>query len=149
MPGRNDGILPRSLRYKQAEHPILRHAVGGTDVTLIKIHVTSIMRVTCLSVPLLQTEGSLIAMASFIQNIFIFPLFGNAETARPETARPTHLQTASNPTTGGAEEPIYFYNSDKPYFESAKLSLAIRFSPLIRGCFTPLHQVYELLRSSR
>jgi hypothetical protein len=88
-------------------------------------------------------------MASFIQNIFIFPPFGNAEIARPETARPTHVQTASYPTTGSADEPIYFYNSDKPYFESAKLSLAIRFSPLMRGCFTPLRQVYELLRSFR
>jgi hypothetical protein len=69
-----------------------------------------------------------IAMASFIQNILVvFPPFVNAETARP-----THTQAESypTPTTVGAEEPIYFYDSDKPYFESAKLSLAIRFSHL-------------------
>jgi len=84
-------------------------------------------------------------MASFIQNILvILPHFGNAEPARP-----THAQAGSYPTpttsTVGAEEPIYFYDSDKPYFESAKLSLAIWFSPLMHGCFAPLRQVYEFL----
>jgi len=54
-------------------------------------------------------------MASFIQNILvIFPPYSNVEIPRPVQA-----QAGSHPTTAGVEEPIYFYDSDKPYFESA------------------------------
>jgi hypothetical protein len=99
--------------------------------------------------PSLQAWRSLrIVMASFFQNILVvFPPFSN-----PETARPTRAQAGSYPTTGGAggaEDPIYFYDSDKPYFESAKLSLAILFSLLMLGCLTPRRQVYKLLRPCR
>jgi hypothetical protein len=49
-------------------------------------------------------------MATLIQNIhLVFPPLSNAETAYP-------------PTTRISEDPIYFYDSDKPYFELAKLS---------------------------
>ena len=47
----------------------------------------------------------------FIQNIyFVHPPLGNAAA--------THA--AHHPTTRISEEPIYFYDSDKPYFELAK-----------------------------
>jgi hypothetical protein len=73
---------------------------------------------------------SITMAATFIQNIFVaFPLFSNAETAHP--------------TTGGPEGPVYFYESNKPYFELAQLSLASRLSPL-----TLHHQVHKLLRPS-
>jgi len=63
-----------------------------------------------------QTERLLrITMASFMQNILvIFPPYSNGETPQPVQA-----QAGSHPTTAGVEEPIYFYDSDKPYFESA------------------------------
>ena len=49
-------------------------------------------------------------MATYNQNIFyVFPPLNNAETAHRPTARIS-------------EDPIYFYESDKPYFELAKLS---------------------------
>jgi hypothetical protein len=70
-------------------------------------------------------------MASYIQNILvIFPPFNNAETPRP-----THAQAGSYPATAGAEESIYFYDSDKPYFESAKDCYSrFSFHPLMLGC---------------
>ena len=53
-------------------------------------------------------------MASFIQNILvIFPPYSNGETTQPVQAQ------AGGRPTAGVEEPIYFYDSDKPYFESA------------------------------
>jgi hypothetical protein len=56
-------------------------------------------------------------MAAFIQNILVvFPRFSNAETSHQ----------AARPTTGGPQDPIYFYDSDKPYFELAQLSSASR-----------------------
>ncbi|KAI0001116.1 DUF1768-domain-containing protein [Russula vinacea] len=49
-------------------------------------------------------------MASFIQNLFfVFPRFSNAETTR-------------YPSTVGPGDPIYFYDSDKPYFEFTSFS---------------------------
>ena len=49
-------------------------------------------------------------MATLIQNNFLVsPPLRNAETARRSITRIS-------------EEPIYFYDSDKPYFELAKLS---------------------------
>ena len=48
-------------------------------------------------------------MATLIQNILlIFPPLSNAETAH-------------RPTTRTSEDPIYFYDSDRPYYELAKL----------------------------
>jgi len=71
---------------------------------------------------------------TLIQNIYIVPPpLGNAEVAH-------------RPTTGISEDPIYFYDVDKPYYELAKLSLASRLSPLMFGCFTPRHQIHKLLR---
>jgi hypothetical protein len=74
-------------------------------------------------------------MASFFQNILVvFPHFSNVENVPP-----THAQAESHPTTGGSEEsgPLYFYDSDKPYFESEKLSLAILFSTTYPWLFHP------------
>lgn len=49
-------------------------------------------------------------MATLIQNILlVFPPLSNAETAH-------------RPTTRISEDPILFYDSDKPYFELAQLS---------------------------
>ncbi|KAN0125817.1 DUF1768 domain containing protein [Russula decolorans] len=49
-------------------------------------------------------------MATLIQNIhLVFPPLSNAETAYP-------------PTTRISEDPIYFYDSDKPYFEFTSFS---------------------------
>ncbi|KAI0277037.1 DUF1768-domain-containing protein [Russula aff. rugulosa BPL654] len=49
-------------------------------------------------------------MATLIQNIFlVFPSLSNAETAH-------------RPTTRISEDPIYFYDSDKPYFEFTNFS---------------------------
>jgi len=54
-------------------------------------------------------------MASFIQNILVMlPPYIYAETPQPVQA-----QARSYPTTAAVEGPIYFYDSDKPYFESA------------------------------
>ena len=68
-------------------------------------------------------------MITFIQNIFVVS----------RSAEPAH-----HPTTGQVD-PIYFYESDKPYFELAKLPSASRLSPLMLGRFTPCHQVHKLL----
>jgi len=57
-------------------------------------------------------------MATFIQNIYyVLRPFNNTRNTERE------------------EQPIYFYDSDKPYYESAKPLLAIPLlSPLILGC---------------
>lgn len=61
-------------------------------------------------------------MFSYIQNIFyILPFFDNPEAAHhnPERSGQTYAQGGSRPATDHrAEEPIYFYDSDKPYYES-------------------------------
>ncbi|KAI0292718.1 hypothetical protein BC826DRAFT_1105335 [Russula brevipes] len=82
-------------------------------------------------------------MASFFQNIYlVFPTFSNAE--------PAHHNVQATGTMRPSEEPIYFYDSHKPYYESAKPSLAsLPLSPLMLGCFVPRHQIYELLRLPR
>ena len=50
-----------------------------------------------------------LTMTTFIQNLFV--VLRNGET--------------HHPTTGGPEDPIYFYDSDKPYYESAEPSSVI------------------------
>jgi hypothetical protein len=63
-------------------------------------------------------------MASFFQNIYlVFPGFSNAE--------PAHHNVQATGTIRPSEEPIYFYDSHKPYYESAKPSLALPLSPLM------------------
>jgi hypothetical protein len=72
----------------------------------------------------------LTAMATLIQNIFY--------VFRPFT---------STEHTGHEEEPIYFYESDKPYYESVKPSFAIQLpSPLILGCLI-IHTSLDLQAS--
>ena len=62
--------------------------------------------------PVTGRSPRMLTMATLIQNIFFaFPPHSNAETAHAE-----------HQTTRFSESPIYFYDSDKPYFELAKLS---------------------------
>ena len=52
----------------------------------------------------------ILTMPTLIPHFLLaLPIFGNAETAHRTTSRIS-------------EDPIYFYDSDKPYFELAKLS---------------------------
>jgi hypothetical protein len=85
---------------------------------------------------LIQTVATLVqTMATLIQDIFlVFPPLSNEETAH-------------RPTTRISEDPIYFYDSDKPYFELAKLlSLSESLSLLMLDYFIPRHQVHKLLQ---
>jgi len=88
-------------------------------------------------------------MASFFQNILVvFPPFSN-----PAPARPTRAQAGSYPTTGGAggaedEDPIYFYDSDKPYFEFTSFSdHAVEYHGLIYPTAEHLFQAFKFMET--
>ncbi|KAI0002453.1 DUF1768-domain-containing protein [Russula compacta] len=65
-------------------------------------------------------------MSSFYQIIFhIFPFFNNPRAVHhnTESSGQIHTQGGSRPATDHrAEEPIYFYDSDKPYYEFTNFS---------------------------
>lgn len=92
---------------------------------LTRVHLWLLISAPRAGTPLRIT----LTMTTFIQNLFV--VLRNGET--------------HHPTTGGPEDPIYFYDSDKPYYESAELSSASPLSPLMRGCSIPCNQVYKLL----
>lgn len=96
-PGRKDGILPLKQKIICAAY------LGPRDwQQLALVPVPDSVSVT--------SHRTSLTMATLIQNIFlVFPSLSNAETAH-------------RPTTRISEDPIYFYDSDKPYFELAKLS---------------------------
>ena len=115
IPGRKGGILPHSgsLQGKLV-------ALETDDQGFSLIHPDPVITTPHRLTPRPRSRGVIqrllrIAMASFIQNVYdIFSPYSNAETPQLVQA-----QAGNHPTTAVVEAPIYFYDSDKPYFESA------------------------------
>ncbi|SRR6266702_2937118 len=88
---------------------------------------------------------STIYMSIFQSITFIFSAASDAATTSHTTRTPNgptngppHSQSS---TDDGPGEPIYFYDSDKPYYESENLLLL----PIL-GSFIPFRQVHQLFR---
>ena len=98
--GRKGGILPLKKQDKMNQDYLRllsrSHVIGMTE-----LHSESVTSVT------LASHTIVVTMATFLPCILVYPPLSNAGTAH----RPTRI----------SEDPIYFYDSDKPYFELAKL----------------------------
>jgi hypothetical protein len=78
------------------------------------------------------------------QSITVIFSAGDATPEGGHASRAPHGPTSGPSTNDGPGEPlgepIYFYDSDKPYYESENLPL------LLFGSFIPILQVHQLFR---